>query len=294
MKRLCCLLLCLCLLPGCALAEDDWDEDDLDEFGENWMFVESRFGYSLWYNADQLSFWTGEFEGAVAEYFCPWYDHSGIAAMICLGSRFSTMLWDDYTPIDLDNVYVYLDDPYEMTAYTDGETILEQWIISVADADYVFIIQYEADDVQNWAILFHDTLSGVEFPPQPAVFRDDLRLDFFQGGAAGMRFIDVVIDADAEPVVLMPLRELKDFSLEKIIWDGETFTPLSAEPLYTADALSPGDNLKIYCFFPDILPDLSVVYTDAEGLAWCLNLFQSGRDGSLLLIPEEAYSEVVD
>ena len=86
MKRLVCLLLSLvllCCFP--ALAEEEYE----DEFGESWEYLESRFGYSLWYNADQLTFWTDEWEGEPAEMLCPWEDESGVAALICRGSRFS-------------------------------------------------------------------------------------------------------------------------------------------------------------------------------------------------------------
>ena len=279
MKRLVCLLLSLvllCCFP--ALAE----EEDEDEFGESWEYLESRFGYSLWYNADQLTFWTDEWEGETAEMLCPWEDESGVAVLICRGSRFSAALWQDWTPVALENADLYLDVPYEMTAYTDGEIISEQWIVSGADRDYVFILQYETEDPENWALLFRDTLSGLEFPNQPAE-NESFRLDFFQGGAAGMQFIDIKLDLDAAVLALMPLEEVTDFTLEKLDWNDFKYT---ASPVCVADVLSPGQNLRIYTDIPDAMPNLRFRYTDGRGNAQCWYITQSGRDGSLMLLGE--------
>ena len=280
MKRIIGILLALCLLSGFSALADE------DEFGENWDYLESRFGYSLWYNADQLTCWTEEWNGDMAEMLCPWEDESGVAVMICRGSRFSDTLWDDWTRIDLDEdaLYIYLDYPYEVTAYTDGEVIAEQWIVSAADCDYVFIFQYEVDDPENWALLFRDTLYGLEFPFHPAE-NACFRLDFFQGGAAGMQFIDIVLDEDAESIVLMPLEAVTDFALESVDW--EDFEDYTATPVLLADTLSPGQNLRIYCYIPDMLPDLRFRYTDPEGNDQCWYISQSGRDGSLILIAED-------
>ena len=279
MKRLCCIALALCFLccavPG--VAEED---------GEGWTLFESRFGFTLLYPQDQISFWEDEFDGEEAECFCPWEDHSGVAVLMCTGSHLSAGLWEDQTPISLDETDVWLEYPYEMTAYTDGDVITEQWIVSAADGDCVFIIQYEVGDYQGWAPLFHSVLETLEFPNQPAV-NADFRLDFFQGGAAGMRFIDVMAEEDAEPLVLLPLQDMKSVSLEKVSWDEDAFAPAAAEAVYTAPILSPGDNLRVFCGFGDVLPTLRIRYMDADGLWQCLYIAQSGRDGSLLLIPED-------
>lgn len=280
MKRVCCALLALCLFSGFALAEGD-------EFGNDWEFVESRFGYSLWYDADQLVFWTEDWNGAPAECFCPYDDHSGVAMLACVGSRFSMTQWDKYTRVDPDETDVCLEYPYEVTAFidADGYAVTEQWIVSAADADYVFILQYEPDDPEGWAPLFHSVLETLEFPSQPAE-NADFRLDFFQGGAAGMQFTDLIVDEDAEPIVLISLREMTDFALEYLDWDFCTMEPTVLMTLYAATNLAPGNNLRVSCYFEDVMPNLRVRYTDTEGEAQCFYLFQSGRDGSLLLLAE--------
>lgn len=279
MKRLCCALLALCFLccaavPGVAEAEE-------------WTPLESRFGFSLWYPKDQLDFWTGDRYGKSAEGFCPKEDHSGVAEMVCRGSRFSVLLWDDYTRITLDGPEAALNYPYEATAYTDGDVIAEQWIVSAPDGDYVFILQYEVGDYQGWAPLFHAVLETLEFPDQPAA-NADFHLEFFQGGAAGMEFCDLVVDDEADPIAFIPLREMTGFALEYLSWDTDTMTPTVAMTLYATSILHPGSNLRVSCYFDDIFPNLRVRYTDAEGKAQCFYFFQSGRDGSLLLLTEDA------
>lgn len=276
MKRFFCILLTFCFLccgivPGVA---------------EDWTLFESRYGFTLWYPEDQMEFWIDDWYEETAEAFCPLEDESGVAEMVCRGSRFSVVIWDDYTRISDDDMDADLGYPFEVTAYTDGDVIVEQWIVSAADADYVFIIQYEQGDPQGWAPLFHSVLETLEFPSQPAV-SDDFLLDFFQGGAAGMQFIDVVIDEEAEPISLVPYRDMNHFRLETLVWDDETFTVSEACPIYTADPLSPGDNLNIYVYFEDFFPNLRFSYTDADGKEYCWYLFESGRDGSLMLLTED-------
>ena len=282
MKRWLCLLLSLCLLLGCALCEEELDNayDGEDE----WTDFESRFGFTLWYQEDLLSAWTEDFCEETAEWFCPWEDESGVAALICRGSRYSAMMWDDATRMmDFEGPSPYLGYPYEITAYTDGEIVWEQWIVSAPDRDFVFILQYEAGDAQGWAPLFYEVLETIEFPFQPAG-NASFRLDFFQGGAAGMRFIPVRVDPDAEPMVLMPLEEVTDFALESLDWEEWEYT---ATPLCVADILSPGTNLLIYSYIPDTLPNLSIRYVDSDGQPQRWFISQSGRDGSLLLIAED-------
>ena len=279
MKRLFSVLLALCLLC-CAAAPGVVEAQE-----EEWTLFESRFGFTLWYPSDQLEFWIDDWYEETAEAFCPVDDQSGVAEMVCRGSRFSAMLWDDYSRISDEEIDADLGYPFEVTAYTDGDVIVEQWIVSAPDADYVFLIQYEAGDSQGWAPLFHAVLETLEFPSQPAG-NADFRLDFFQGGAAGMTFTDMVVDEDADPIVLIPLREMRSFALEYLDWDFDTMTPTVAMTLYAATYLSPGNNLRVSCYFEDIMPNLRVRYTDAEGEAQCFYLFESGRDGSLMLMEE--------
>ena len=279
MKRFFCVLLALCLLGSVSPAAGSEREP------EDRTLFNSRFGFSLWYPADVLSQWNEDWNGKTAEYFCPWEDHSGNAFLACLGSRFSMAQWDGYARLPLEGGAAAPDYPFEAAAFTDGEVVVEQWIVSVQKGDQVFIIQYEQGDPQGWGGLLRSLLETLEFPPQPAE-NSDFSLDFAQNGAAGARLTDVVYDEYADPITLTPFRDMRNFVLEALTWDDESFTVAQASPIYAASILSPGDNLNIYCYFSDVLPVLRVRYTDGDGNAQCLYFAQSGRDGSLLLLRE--------
>lgn len=276
MKRLFCIVLAVCLLTASGLCESDWYEPE--EGGDDWALLDSRFGFSLWYPEDMMCLWTEEFNDETAEWLCPMEDESGVAAMICRGSRFSALLWDGYTRISRDEPEVWLNYPYEMTAYTDGDIISEQWIISAPDRDYVFIIQYETGDYQGWAPLFHEILGTVEFPDQPAVTAD-FRLDYAQSET---QFPDIVVDEDADPMTLTALGDVTDFVLELVDWENMEISSVSV--LCIVYKFSPGDGLCIYAYIPDMLPNLRFRYRDANGEEKCWYISQSGRDGSLLMI----------
>ena len=287
MKRLIFILLALSLTMSAALGENEWKQ------------FESGYCFSLWYDDTRFAVdsWQDEHRGLVERFQFRYENAAAYLEIISLGETDDEeKRWMDQglTPMD---VYMApaldLALPWEYACYGNDDLTVEEWIVTADNGVFSFVISRPAKDPQHWDEALFSILSTLEFPPQPAV-NADMRLDYFQGGAAGMQFIDVVADEGAEPIVLLPLREMKDFALEKIIWDAEALAPLSVEPLYTADTLAPGDNLKIFCYFTDALPDLRVVYTDAEGAAWRLNIFQSGRDGSLLLIPEETFSQAAD
>ena len=299
MKKLCCVLLALCLLASLSAAAEEAE----------WTLYESPYGFSLWYDAQSCLIEEGREDGATVIYPLALYDplpgrdEMGRAALPKdeklqayirieqpappVDAGWTPPADRAATEKELDIAFPYLSTAMLIEDPQAGPVTVEELFVLLPDSFFAASIAYPQDDPVGWSEELWDILSTLEFAPQPAVFRDDLRLDFFQGGAAGMRFTDVVIDEEAEPVVLLPLRELRDFSLNRIVWDEENFEPLGLEPVYTADTLAPGDHLAIFAYFPDVLPELCARYTDAEGERWSLSLFQSGRDGSLLLIPEE-------
>lgn len=280
MKRFFAVLLALVLLAAVpALAEEE-------DTREDWENFDSRFGFYLSFPSDELTIVEEDWAGFQAECFVPIETARVPSGLICRGSRFSGRDWARGQRLEIPEPEAELNMPFDCAVYQTNATLTEEWIVSAADADYAFIIFYEAGDPEGWGKVFHSVLETLEFPSQPAV-NDDFFLDFFQGGAAGMQFIDVVIDEDAEPITLVPYRDLNNFRLETLVWDDETFTVSEAYPIYTADPLAPGDNLNIYVYFEDMLPNLRIRYTDEEGSPQCFYLFESGRDGSLLLLTED-------
>ena len=277
MKRFISILLFICLVCGCAAA----GADEMEEM--EWF--ESSFGFTLSYPAERMEVYTQDWEGFAADCFYPVAEDPGSDLFVCRGSRFTNRYWEteDWRRLSVDEPDADLSFPFSLLAYTDGETIVEEWVVSAADADFSFLVFYDQGDRRGWAHLCHQALESLEFPFQPAV-TDEFRVDFFQGGAAGMEFIDVVQDEEAAPIVLSPLQNVTDFSLEYMqgeTWDDDVLM------LYTADEMRPGEHLRVSIYLGEFEPDLRIRYTDFWGQDHCWYISESGRDGSLLFLSEQ-------
>ena len=299
LKRLCCFPLALCLLISVAVHAEETEE--------TWELYESPYGFSLWYDAQLYLMEDNREDGAIVLYPLSLYtplesrDESGRIAVpidekMQAGIRIEQPAppvdadWTpspDHAPLEkeLDIAWPYLCTTMRLENQVPGSYTADDLFVFLPTCFFSASIVYPQGDPDGWGEKLWDVLSTLEFPPQPVV-NDDFMLDYFQGGAAGMQFIDVVYDEDAEPITLVPYRDMKDFVLETLTWDGEAFTVSEALPFYAANPLSPGNNLNIYCYFADVLPNLRIRYTDADGEAKCFYIFQSGRDGSLLLLTE--------
>ncbi len=273
MKRMISLLLALCLFCAPALAEDLWEEVDV---------FESRFGFTLFYPSDRLSVKEEEWEGWAAECFRPVDPAAGPALMVCRGSRFSGGAWRDGPRLETDEPDADPALPFDLRVYDGGDTVAEEWILAGADCDYAFILLYPKDDPDGFAEVFHDMLTLMDVPAQPAQ-TEFFRLDY-EAEWDRENFVDVVVDEDAEPMMLTVLRDVSDFALEYVDW--EDFEPVSAEALYEESFLAKGDGVRIYAYIPDMLPNLRVSCRGTDGEEQCWYISQSGRDGSLLLLPE--------
>ena len=301
MKRLYCVVLALCFLrctvvPGLSEAQE----------GE-WTLFESPYGFSLWYDARLYMIEDNREDGATVLYPLELYtplesrDESGRIAVpkdekIQAGIRIeqpAPPVDEDWTPPanrvsverELDIAWPYFCTTMPLEGGVQGPYAVDDLFVLLPTGFFSAGIVYPQSDPDGWSEKLWDVLSTLEFSPQPAV-DEDFRLDFFQGGAAGMQFTDLIVDEDAEPIVLIPLRAMKDFVLEYLDWDFEIMTPTVAMTLYAATILSPGNSLRVSCYFEDVMPNLRVRYTDAEGEAQCFYVFQSGRDGSLMLLTE--------
>ena len=297
MKRLFCVLLAFCLLLCVPAGAEE----------TQWTAYESPYGFKLWYDPQSYFIEDGREDGAVIVYPLALYtplesrnEKGQLAVPKNEALQAGIRIEEPALPVDAnwtpppDRIPLEKELDFSCPSFCTT-MLLENGVPSPYTVDDLFVllptcffsagIAYPQGDPDGWSEKLWDVLSTLEFPPQPVVNQDFL-LDYFQGGAAGMQFIDVVYDEEAEPITLVPYREMKDFVLEALIWDEEAFTVAQALPLYAASPLSPGENLNIYCYFSDVLPVLRMRYTDAEGNAHCGYITQSGRDGSLLYIPE--------
>lgn len=305
LKRIFCVLIAFCLLSGVSA----WAEE------REWTYYESPYGFSLWYDAGAYLIEDEREDGAVIIYPLALYtpletpNEAGWIAVpkdetaqagIRIKMSFQPVEADwtppsDHIPTDkeLDVAWPYFCTTMNLEKGVPGPYTEDDLFVLLPSCFFTAGIDYPQGDPDGWSEKLWDVLSTLEFPPQP-VITDDFLLDYFQGGAAGMQFIDVVYDEDAEPITLVPYRDMKDFMLEAVAWEfdadpGIVSDGFSVFPLYTADPLSPGNNLNIYCYFADVLPTLRIRYTDADGKDQCWYITQSGRDGSLLLLSEEEF-----
>lgn len=300
MKQVFCVLLILCLAwPASILAEGT---------GETWALYESEFGYSLRYDASCF-FLDDKYEnGTAALYpkalfiqqeerdelgrrFVPKDVYHQAILMI---DSFWPPLPDSWTPppgyepIDME---LDIDWPYACTiSFVDDEVLGLYQICSLfvilPESTLCAEVRCPDGDPDGWQDSLLDALNGLEITGQPAVCAD-FRPDFFRRGEPDpwARYMDIVADVDAEPIVLKTLRNVTEFTLEKIVREEENPSVFHTEPLYAAEGLIPGDWLKISFDFADPLSELRIVYTDFDGFSRSWDLYQSERDGSLHLTP---------
>ena len=299
MKRFCCVLLALFLTLPSAFAE----EPEAD-----WTYYESPEGFALWYDAQTFLMEDDRTDGAAVLYPRALYAVSDAPegagerylpkdarSQACLRlEMLPGAVGADWTPpadktpleIELDLAQPYFCVTSVIEDAVSGSTVVDELYVLLSEQFFYGYAAYPASDPEGWGEQLWEVLFSLEFPAQPAE-NADFRLDFFQGGAAGMQFIDVIADDEAEPFVILPLREMRDVALEALEWNDEDFSVAKARPLFLAPRLEAGQNLRVASYFDDILPNLRIRYTDAEGQAQCLYLFQSGRDGSMLLLSED-------
>ncbi len=97
------------------------------------------------------------------------------------------------------------------------------------------------------------------------------------------QFYEVVIDEEGVAVLLTTDGLVYDFTLEYGSWDsdGIVFTPTST--VFAASSLSYCDGVVVRLYIPDVMPNLRLTYTTEEG-TFQKYIFQSGKDGSILLL----------
>lgn len=303
MKRIASILLALALLCGASAGAEEAD----------WQACESECGISFFYDANVFGVDVSARDGAVlvyplalsekteerneAGFAVAWKDRQNQAAIRISGPYAGGpegavpedwMPPEEFAPLsgEMDLALPCWICRHEIEDEIIGPYACDEIVARGTDDLYHLYVAYPQGDPDGWGEKLWEIMETMEFPPQAAE-AGAIRLDFFQGGAAGMRFIDVIADEEAEPFVLRFREAVSDFALEKLIWNDEPFEIAEAETLYAADALSPGDNLKVFCWFSDVLPDLRVRCVNARGEKECWYLYESGRDGSLMLLSEE-------
>lgn len=111
------------------------------------------------------------------------------------------------------------------------------------------------------------------------------RLDYFQGGAMGMRFLDITVDEGGAQLSLWANDAVTDFTLEQLDWFAPEAPAVTAR--YAAAELPAKHGLNITAELPEVLPTLRVRCIGADGTPECWYIACSGEDGAMLLLSAE-------
>ena len=95
--------------------------------------------------------------------------------------------------------------------------------------------------------------------------------------------VELLLEEDGEQVALYVEGQITGFVLERGSWDENAVHFIPEETLFLAQEMGNHALLLITTQFGDALPHLRVTYTGAEGEIQRY-LFQSGEDGSILLV----------
>lgn len=106
--------------------------------------------------------------------------------------------------------------------------------------------------------------------------------DFDRGS---LRIVDTVtVDEEGQSVILSA--EETVYNVKLMYADSDSVM----HPLWIRNYLTTGEAVELLTYIPDVMPNIMVEYTIADGTVVTRGIFQSGEDGSILLVePELAF-----
>ena len=151
-----------------------------------------------------------------------------------------------------DNGLVFYANPYDIAPYSRGVLTFEIPYSALAEfIDESFMpVEYEGDN----GMLLAD---------------DGDKLDRSSLNILGT----VTVDEDGQSVVL---------SAEETVYNVKIYT--SGRMLWQRNYLTTGEGVEVKSFIPDAQPNIAVSYELADGTEIVRGIFQSGKDGSILLV----------
>lgn len=157
-----------------------------------------------------------------------------------------------------DNGLVFYANPYDIAPYSRGVLTFEIPYSALAEfIDESFMpVEYEGDN----GMLLAD---------------DGDKLDRSSLNILGT----VTVDEDGQSVVL---------SAEETVYNVKIYT--SGRMLWQRNYLTTGEGVEVKSFIPDAQPNIAVSYELADGTEIVRGIFQSGNDGSILLVDLHCWS----
>ncbi len=89
-----------------------------------------------------------------------------------------------------------------------------------------------------------------------------------------LKILDTVtVDAEGQSVVL---------SAEETVYNVRVYT--ESRTLWQRNYLTSGEGVEVISYIPDVMPNIAVRYELADGTEVVRGIYQSGKDGSILLV----------
>lgn len=167
----------------------------------------------------------------------------------------------------------------------------ESWHLSDAGLCFTFAPYEVAPNSAGFvhAVIPYEKLNGILkdswFPQERIIPNGQLEVLRFTQADAGRfeQFAELYLDREGGTYLLHSTGLIYDLTIESGFWnmDGTVFTP--ERTVFRADSLVTSDAVMIQTDVPDVLPNLRITYTGADG-AVTVYLSANGEDGTPLLL----------
>ncbi len=137
-----------------------------------------------------------------------------------------------------------------------------------------------------------DGKSSVDTPVSSEPQQDICTVTLTDADAAGLNLPAdkiCVVDASGMQILITFCGDARQVSLRSVGFDGmsEEIGVWLGGVLLDAGNVKSGEQLGLRVYIPDVIPNVAICYCDAQG-SHCYGIFQSGKDGSLMLIDLKA------
>ena len=287
MKKLLACLACLMLTVSGALAQstttlDSYLVEGTEELRTVTLF-ESMYGYTLWYDADKLSY-IAPGEGNNMDTFIPTNTKGqDVSFDVVLGGHQPDMTLEGAVAAQAQSLrdsgwsFVSAQDD-TVTGQMDGTSQISIRVVSTERGFYYLTSRCPLDAIEGWGARFaHMAESFAAQPP--------LRLSF-ESDVPFVKTLETVdLNESGEHAVLWADEPLTNVTLYRVSTaDGVAYQKETV--LYTSPAMKAlTEGVLIITFFPDVCADLMAEYTDASGAVKTVLFTQSGKDGRLMTQP---------
>ena len=287
MKKLLACLACLMLTVSGALAQstttvESYLVEGAEEFRTVTLF-ESMYGYTLWYDADKLSY-IAPGEGNNMDTFIPTNAKGeDVSFDVVLGGHQMDMTLEDAVAAQAQSLresgwsFVSAQDDTVIGQMDDTSQVSVR-VVYTERGFYYLTSRYPMDAIEGWGARF--ARMAESFVAQPP-----LRLSF-ESDVPFVKTLETVdLNESGERAVLWADEPLTNVTLYRVSTaDGISYQKETV--LYTSPAMKAlTEGVLIITFFPDVCADLMAEYTDASGAVKTVLFTQSGKDGRLMTQP---------